>query len=85
MNPAKTPASISAPKSRYATVTPSDSVDFLVESDALFVGGAGAVSVVSAGGDVVMIMSAASQYHPLRAVRVNATGTTATDIVRLWD
>lgn len=50
----------------------------------LYVAGAGTLSVVDAAGTVVEIVSGAAQYHPIRVVRVRATGTTATGIVALY-
>lgn len=66
-------------------VAPSDTVDLADgRTRALFVGVAGSVVVRDALGNTVTLTSADSQYHPIRVVRVMATGTTASGIVALW-
>ena len=71
---------------RYAeAVTPSNSVDLTRVSRALFVGGAGNLSVVMAGNGetVVFIGVPAGAVLPIRVSRVNSTSTTATNIVAI--
>ena len=77
--------SVNGPARRILGIVPSDESD-LPEGLArgLFVGGAGTVRMVDDSGNVTDILSAAHQYHPLRARRIMATGTTATDIVALY-
>jgi hypothetical protein len=66
-------------------VTPSDSAALDAGTTrALFVGGEGAVAVEDSTGHVVVLESAAGQYHPIAVRRVLATGTTATAIVALY-
>lgn len=69
-----------------AAVTTSDATNLAFPTRALFVGGAGNLSVVMAGdgGAVTFTGVAAGTTLQLRALRVNATGTTATSIVALW-
>lgn len=70
---------------KAATVTPSDTVPldgFTVK--ALFVGTAGDLSVLI-GGTTVVLKGVNGQIIPVAARRVNATGTTATNIVALGD
>jgi len=64
-------------------VTPSDTVDLAAPARGLWVGGAGAVSVQMYGDGATMIFSGipAGTLLPVQVTRVNATGTTATNIV----
>ena len=51
----------------------------------LYIGGAGDLSVQFAdGGTAVFTGLLAGSFFPLNVVRVNATGTTATNIVAIW-
>lgn len=67
-------------------VTPNDSTDFTLGTcRALYVGGAGDVSIVDLGGETVVFVGAlAGSVLPIQTARVNATGTTATNIVALY-
>ena len=66
-------------------ITPSDSVDLTTVSRALWIGGAGNISVVMYGGEIVTISGIqAGSLLPLMVKRVNSTNTTATLIVSLW-
>lgn len=72
---------------RYAiAVTPSDSVDLIYETRALFVGGAGNLSVVMAGNGATVVFTGvtAGSFLPIRVTRVNSTSTTATTITAVW-
>lgn len=65
-------------------VTPSDITDLTVPARALYVGGAGTVSVYFVDdtvGVAVNISSAANQWHPVWVRRVLSTGTGATNIL----
>lgn len=65
-------------------ITTSDTVDLPVIPRALYVGGAGDISVVTAAGRTVVIYGAvAGSVIPLQVQRVNATGTTATNLLGL--
>lgn len=81
-----TGGSIDAPAKNAAAVTPSDSADLGDVAVALYVGGAGDVSVDTVGGQESIVFSSmsAGTILPVRVKRVNATGTTATNIVALW-
>jgi len=73
------------PAMTLAPVSPADDADLPGGSTrAIFVGGAGDLTVMDAGGAAVTIVSAAHQYHPIAVRRVLATGTTATAIVALY-
>ena len=71
-----------SPASMAADVTPSDSAPLPIASKRLWVGGAGDVSIVTTGGVSVTYAGVpAGTYLNVRAAQVNATGTTATDII----
>jgi hypothetical protein len=73
---------LNSPISFVFAVTPSDSVDLPETTRALYVGGAGNVRLTARdGGTVTYTGVAAGQRLPIRAVRVLATGTTATNII----
>lgn len=77
-------STIDSPATRALAVTPSDSTALTLFPRALYIGGAGAVSVLTLGGDTVTFSGlAAGQILPVRVQRVNATGTTATNIVAM--
>lgn len=63
--------------------TPSDTVDFTqCKYGYLYVGGAGNVSVVTHGGDTVLLQGVlAGSLLPLKIKRVMVTGLTATNLV----
>lgn len=68
-----------------AAVTKNDSTDLTVTARALYIGGAGDVAVITAGGSTVTFVGlAAGSVLPVRVKRVKSTGTTATSIVALW-
>ena len=75
---------------KFVTVAPSDTVDFANPqaptrlSDAIYVGGAGAVAVVAQDGTVTIFTVIAGFRLEVAARRVNATGTTATAMVALY-
>ncbi|AXV15126.1 hypothetical protein CYG48_05075 [Neorhizobium sp. SOG26] len=66
-----------------AAVTPNDNTDLTYTTRGLYVGVAGNISVVMAGGETVTI-PVQPGLHPLSVSRVRATGTTATGIVAVW-
>lgn len=69
--------------SHAAAVTPSDTADNY--GTALYVGGAGNVSLVTEGGETTTITAPpVGSIIPVRFTKVRATGTTATNLVRLW-
>ena len=70
------------PASMAADVTPSDSAPLPIASKRLWVGGAGNVSLVTTGGVAIIYSGVpAGSYLQVRAAQVNATGTTATNII----
>ena len=73
------------PASGVEAVVPSDTVNLVVTvSRALYVGVTGDLSVLMRDGTTAVFKAAAVGYHPLRVQRVNATATTATNIVSLF-
>jgi hypothetical protein len=76
---------LDSPNSHAAAVTPSDSTDLTNVTRAIYVGGAGALTVVMADGTTIAFAAVpAGTTIPIRASRVKATGTAATSIVALW-
>lgn len=79
---------------RAAAVTPSDTVNIpYVGGDTytnkwpavLYIGGAGNIRVLTAGGDDVTFNGVvAGTFLPIQVIRVFSTGTTATNIVATW-
>lgn len=73
---------LTSPACMAVEVTPSDTESLTFVSKRLFVGGAGNVTLVTAGGETVEYASVpAGTYLQVRATAVMATGTTATGIV----
>lgn len=66
-----------------ATVTPSDSAT-QVAANGIYVGGAGDVTVLLEDGSNVKFVAANGTNIPIRVVRVNSTGTTATSILAIY-
>lgn len=67
-----------------AAVTPHDSTN-LTAPGLLYVGGAGDISVLTAGGQTVTFSAVpAGSFLPVVVLRVNATSTTATNILVLY-
>lgn len=73
------------PAADAAAVTPSDTTDLATSSRFLYVGGAGDVIVTTTGGETVTFKAVpVGTVLPVRASRVLATGTTATNLVSMW-
>jgi hypothetical protein len=65
-------------------VTPSDST-VLTTTRAVFVGGAGNISVVTSAGTTLTLTGVtAGTLLPIRVTKVRSTSTTATNIAALW-
>jgi hypothetical protein len=79
------PTSLTAPARDAQDVVPNDATDLVVLPRALFVGQTGDVSARLAGGQTIVFRNVqGGSVLPVRAARVNSTGTTATGIVALW-
>jgi hypothetical protein len=77
--------SSTAPVRRGFAITTNDGVDLSAETRAIYVGGAGSVRLVlSSGDDVTFAGLLAGTLLPVRALRVKATGTTATQLLGLY-
>jgi hypothetical protein len=84
---ARNAMAMTAPATRFVAITPSDGTDLAEPARALYIGGAGNVSLVGTddtgtGGTVFAVT--AGQILPLGVRRVRATGTTASAIVALY-
>lgn len=70
----------------YKNAPPSDTVDLPQPCDGVWVGGAGNVAAVMQDGTFAIFMAVpAGVALPIRAKRINATGTTATNLLVLYD
>lgn len=73
---------VTQPARKAAAITPNDSTDLAQETRGLYVGVTGDVKVdLVEEGTVIFVGLAAGIIHPIAAIRVYATGTTATNIV----
>ncbi len=71
--------------SRVVPVTPSNTTDLPEFPAALWIGGAGNVVVDIGGATSVALNSVPTGLFPIRPIRVRATGTTATNILAMYD
>jgi len=75
--------SLEAIPSRMTAVTPSDTTE--LRGAALYIGGAGNVALANSAGDTVTFTGVlAGSVLPVQFTKVLATGTTATNLVRLY-
>lgn len=76
-------ASPISPALSMAAITPSDSADLANVARMIFVGTGGNVVVVDTAGNTVTHKNVASGSYigPFKVARVNATNTTATDMI----
>lgn len=72
--------SLSDPARDIFPVTPSDATDFENVAVALYIEGGGGLSFVTASGQTRQMTVPDATLLPVGAMRVNATGTTATGI-----
>lgn len=75
---------LSSPADRFAAIIPNDGADVAEMPRALFIGGGGNLVVQGRDGVSATFIVGAGQILPIRAARVMATGTTASDIVGLF-
>lgn len=64
-------------------ITPHDSTDFASACRGIYVGGAGDITAIVKGVAVLFKAVPVGAILPVSATRVNATGTTATNLVGL--
>jgi hypothetical protein len=75
---------LDAPASKAFAITPNDSTDLTTTARAIYVGTTGNLAVTLSGdSSSVTFTNVAAGYHPLRAKRVLATGTTASGLIGL--
>lgn len=74
----------SGPATEHEAVTPSDSVNFTGISRGIYVGVGGNVTAVVNGVAVLYTAVPAGMILPIRATRINATGTLASALVALF-
>lgn len=74
---------LESPAAHLQDVTPNDSTDLTHASRALNVATTGSVRVTTVRGDTATVTIVAGTPFPVRAIRVWATGTTATGIVAM--
>lgn len=75
----------SIPGEDAGAVTPSDSVNLTQTARALYVGGFGNISLVTAAGSTVTFSNVQTgTILPVRVRRVNSASTTATNIVAIY-
>jgi hypothetical protein len=74
---------LNAPVQTLITVTPSDTVDLTSPSRFVYVGVSGDLSITPIGNNspVTLKNLSAGTFHFIRAKRIHATSTTATNIV----
>lgn len=79
------PEALSAPAMYGEAVTPNDSTDLTYITRALYIGGAGDLTVDLYGGQTAILFAnvPAGTVLPLMVKRVRSTGTTATSIVTM--
>ena len=76
---------LESPGEGLLTVTPDDGADLTQVSRALYIGGAGDLAVqMKDGSSGTFVGVYSGQLLPVRAARVLATGTTATNIVAIF-
>jgi hypothetical protein len=76
---------LNGPHDLMAAVTPSDSADLANVTRAVYVGGAGDLTVINAAGTTVTFKAVpVGTLLPIRVGRIKATLTTATNLVALW-
>lgn len=75
---------LGSPASHLAPVTPDDANDLPATCRALNVAASGLITITTVGGSTATVYVNAGVAFPVRARRVWASGTTATDIVAMW-
>lgn len=79
-------SSFSDPSRDYVAITPSDSTNIRTNmlTRGIYVGTSGALVAVRDGGETVSFVGVAGTVIPIRCVRVNSTGTAASNLVALF-
>lgn len=74
---------LESPAVRLVSVTPSDETDLAFATRAIAVGTEGFVRLTTVAGDTGQVLVVPGAPFPIRARRIMATGTSASDIVAL--
>lgn len=74
----------SQPFDHAVAIVPHDVNDLTVVMRGFWIGTAGDLKVIMKGGETVVWPGLTVGYHPIRASRVFATGTTASGIIGGW-
>jgi len=75
---------VGQPITHIFPIIPSDTVDLVYLPRGIYVGTAGNIAVLTLGGSIAIFVGAlAGSILPVRAVRVYATGTTASNLLSL--
>lgn len=77
-------AHLSAPAVHAAAIVPSDSMDLPSPARSIYVGVSGNMTIKTYGGELVTFTAVPVGIFPIQALRVNATGLTASALVALW-
>ena len=76
---------LSSPGANAFAVIGNDGTDLINATRGIYVGGAGDVKVTTVGGSTVTFAAVpAGGVLPVRAVRIFATGTTATNLIGMY-
>lgn len=76
---------LNAPAERATAITPDNDDDLGFLTRFIFVGGAGNLKLDTVGGDTITLIGVTTgSVYPIRAKKVYATGTTATNLVGLY-
>lgn len=76
--------SLESPATQVLNIVPSDTDDIAYTSRAINVGSEGYVRITTLGGDIATVFMSAGGAFPVRATRIWATGTTASDIAVMF-
>lgn len=75
---------LAGPYANAAQLTPSDAVDLVTFTSALWVAGGTSLRVTMLGGEVVNFVLTGPTLLPIRVRRLHATGSTVTNAVGFW-
>lgn len=79
------PTTLTSPAREAAAIMPNDTTDLPSLPRAIYVGQTGDVSARFPGGQSAVFGNVqAGSFLPIRALGINATGTTAAGLVALW-
>lgn len=83
--PGPNPVNSPNPGEGAFAIVPDDAVNLAVKPRAIYVGGAGNISLLTLNGETVVFTAVpVGSILPVRATRVNATNTTATLLIGIY-